>query len=49
MIGRVYLDPGRRAYRRCPGRPARRVRVLVRWQGRGPRNVLVEPLDGGPP
>jgi hypothetical protein len=35
--------------RRCPGRPAQRVRVLVRWQGVGPRNVLVRPVDGGPP
>jgi len=49
MIGRVYLDPGRRAYGRCPGRAAQLVRVLVRWQGREPRNVLVEPVDGGAP
>ncbi|MGH2948689.1 MAG: hypothetical protein ACRDPC_20940 [Solirubrobacteraceae bacterium] len=49
MIGRVYLDPGRRTYRRCPCRPARLARVVVRWQGSGPRNVLVEPVDAGPP
>jgi hypothetical protein len=49
MIGRVYLDLGRRAHRRCPGRPAQLVRVLVRWHGDGPRNVLVQPVDGGSP
>jgi hypothetical protein len=49
MIGRVYVDPGRRPRRRCPGRAAQPVRVLVRRQGSGPRKVLVEPVDGGPP
>lgn len=47
MIGKVYWDPGRAAHtfdaRRLPGY----VRVLVQWKGRGPRNVLVEPVREG--
>lgn len=34
MIGRTYLERGKR------------VRVLVRWNGKGPRNVLIERADG---
>lgn len=34
MIGRTYLEAGRP------------VVVLVRWSGRGPRNVLVRREDG---
>jgi acetyl esterase len=34
MIGRTYLERG------LP------VKVLVRWGGKGPRNVLIERLDG---
>jgi len=49
MIGRIYLDPGRRPHRSCPGRSPQLARVLDRWQGTGLRNVLVEPVDGSPP
>lgn len=45
MIGRVYIDPGRKPRGACEGRPRRMVRVLIRWAGRGPRNVLVEPVQ----
>ena len=34
IIGRTYLEHGKP------------VRVLVRWSGRGPRNVLIERGDG---
>ena len=34
MIGRTYLERG------CP------VTVLVRWAGKGPRNVLIRREDG---
>ena len=34
MIGRVYYDRGEP------------VTVLVRWNGEGPRNVLIERRDG---
>ena len=34
MIGRIYYERGQP------------VRVLVRWHGRGPRNVLIERADG---
>jgi acetyl esterase len=34
MVGRVYLERGRR------------VVVLARWGGAGPRNVLVQREDG---
>lgn len=47
MIGRVYRDAGRRAHRGCPARDGGLVRVLVRWRGRGPRNVLVERVETG--
>jgi acetyl esterase len=34
IVGRVYLERG------SP------VTVLVQWKGRGPRNVLIERLNG---
>lgn len=51
MIGKVYRDPGRKPWPwpGDTGRPEQLVRVLVRWSGKGPRNVLVEPVDGGAP
>ena len=34
MIGKVYLEKGRP------------VTVLIRWAGKGPRNVLIQRQDG---
>lgn len=51
VVGRTYRDAGRASWP-CPGdegRPAQLVRVLEQWVGRGPRNVLVEPVGGGEP
>jgi len=35
MIGKIYLERGEP------------VTVLVRWNGKGPRNVLIQREDGG--